>query len=184
MTRHGIRRLTALLACTAALTGAALGAGGTAQAATSAKAPTLSAATTCTDPKTGVPLTATIEGDKNANAIWGTPGSVVNAFSGDDWVFSDLISSSAVVCLGDGSDNFNPSDPTDVSVGTYFGVSGQNGNDNITGGTGNDYLFGDSPDNASHSGNDTLIGGPGYDVANGGPGIDRCDAEVEINCEL
>ncbi|WP_262698569.1 MULTISPECIES: hypothetical protein [Streptomyces] len=28
------------------------------------------------------------------------------------------------------------------------------------------------------------MGGPGYDVANGGPGIDRCDAEVEINCEL
>ncbi|CDR17359.1 hypothetical protein [Streptomyces iranensis] len=181
MTRHGSRRVTALLACTAALTGAALSTGGAAQAAAPAKAPT---ATTCTDPKTGVPLTATIEGDRNANAIWGTPGSVVNAFSGDDWVFSDLISTSAVVCLGDGSDNFNPSDPTNVSVGTYFGVSGQNGNDNITGGTGNDYLFGDSPDNASHSGNDTLIGGPGYDVANGGPGIDRCDAEVEINCEL
>ncbi|WP_063733598.1 hypothetical protein [Streptomyces sp. RTd22] len=126
MTRHGIRRLTALLACTAAATSAALGTGGAAQAATSAK----------------------------------------------------------VVCLGDGSDNFNPSTPTNVSVGTYFGVSGQNGNDNITGGTGNDYLFGDSPDNASHSGNDTLVGGPGYDAANGGPGIDRCDAEVEINCEL
>jgi len=37
MTRHGIRRLTALLACTAAATGAALGTGGAAQATTSAK---------------------------------------------------------------------------------------------------------------------------------------------------
>lgn len=131
---------------------------------------------TCTDPRTGVALNATIVGTPGDDIIWATPGSVVKALGGDDIVFTDDIGTRAVICLDGGADWSGPSDPANVSVGA-FSITGGAGPDSITGGTGNDMLLGEE-------GNDSLTGGPGMDTADGGDGADRCDAESEMYCEF
>lgn len=156
-----------------AVAGALLGTAGPAAAAPSTAAPQ---PLTCTDPRTGVPLNATIVGTAANDIIWATPGSVIRTLGGDDVVFTDFGGPNSVICLDDGADWAGPSDPTAISPGS-FGIRGGSGPDSISGGSGNDFLVGDA-------GNDTLIGASGQDTADGGMGVDRCDAETEMNCEF
>ncbi|MEO3752084.1 hypothetical protein [Streptomyces sp. B6B3] len=171
MARFRRNRMAAMAVGVLTLTGTAL-----ATTTTPAAADTIT--NTCVNPKNGVPLTVTVSTTGNwDDTLWAPDGSTINTYGGTDWVFSENADSVLVICLGSGSDGFGNSDPSQISPGTYYGVSGGPGNDTITGGTGDDILLGED-------GNDTLVGGPGYDKVDGGDGIDRCDAEIELNCEL
>ena len=51
------------------------------------------------------------------------------------------------------------------------------GRSELYGKSGDDYLF-------DGLGDSILVGGPGHDMARGRAGIDRCDAEIRLHCEL
>lgn len=130
---------------------------------------------TCNDPVTGVTFNASTIGSPGDDIIWAKPGDVVAALGGNDIVFTDDVSSRAIVCLGEGADWLGTSD--ELSPRGGLRIRGGGGPDTIFGGDGNDTILGEG-------GNDLIVGGKGTDSADGGADVDKCDADTEANCEF
>src|SRR3989344_3821814 len=155
-----------------------------------------------------------IFGTENRDVLHGTNGNdlilafegndIVNASNGDDVLIggdgNDVIDGSNGddrINGGEGNDKIlasNGNDQIDAGGGNDQ-VEGSNGNDDIIlgsgndkadGGNGNDIIQGNEGNDTlvGRNGNDILLGGPGTDSANGNLGVDTCNAETEISCEL
>jgi len=128
-----------------------------------------------------------IDGSNGDDVLIGGDGNdVIDGSNGDDRING-----------GEGNDKIlasNGNDQIDAGGGNDQ-VEGSNGNDDIIlgsgndkadGGNGNDIIQGNEGNDTlvGRNGNDILLGGPGTDSANGNLGVDTCNAETEISCEL
>lgn len=150
-------------------------------------------------------LPAECEGRHYENVIFGTEkndilrgtnkNDIILGFEGNDKI--DGSNGDDCIVGGPGNDVLDGSNGNDVILGNEGNdrIDGSNGNDRIYGGSGNDTIFGSNGDDKIYgedgndklygdNGDDVLIGGPGTDLDDGGLGIDTCQAETKIKCEL
>ena len=137
----------------------------------------------------GTSASETLEGTKESDLIFG--------YEGDD----RIIGKDGNDCImgGMGKDRIDGNDGDDVVLGDEDNdqLQGNDGDDRIFGGLGDDRLAGRNGSDfmegnegndilSGEGGSDTLIGGSDTDRAYGGvgAGIDTCDAEFELTCEI
>lgn len=139
---------------------------------------------------------ATLVGTDGDDVLYGNDlDNVILAGNGDDTVFA--LGGDDRVCAGKGRDTVFGGDGRDRLYGqqgadTLKGgndrdvLKGAGGSDVLVGNGGADKLLGGTRDDVliGKGGRDRLVGGTGSDEADGGGNAyDRCDAEVEVDCE-
>lgn len=119
-----------------------------------------------------------IIGNEGSDGLWGGEGNdIILGEDGQDSLRG-----------GNGNDHLVGGNGSDAlrGEGGDDELHGNNGSDSLRGDGGVDALFGEDGSDALRGGadGDTLIGGAQSDSANGNGGVDTCEAESELNCEL
>jgi len=167
-------RRIALLATSAALLMAIVGA--PAQAATAASAPSAPSANSV---RAQDSAPCTITGTARAETLVGTSGNdVICGLGGNDTIRGG--NGNDTIRGGDGNDSISGGNGNDSITGDGGNdtVDAGSGNDSLTGGTGNDSLAGGTGDDSvlGGDGRDSVASGTGDDAINGGGGVDSINS--------